>query len=135
MGEYAILVSALAVMLSGPGGTAADLPRTIARADTRVAESAARIGVAPGSAKRAVKSAPTAFRRAPLRYLYGLGWISAKKDTITCGLIRLSGGGVKDVVRRQFRRVKGMAAALRRARVTETQAVNAFDAGFRAGCA
>jgi len=132
--EYAILTSALALMLTGTDGAVRDLPQSVAKAQVAAAQAARRVGVPATGARRAVTTAPAPHRRPALRYLYALGWVAAQKDKVTCAFVRVSGGDVRSVARREFRRVKGMAAALRRAKVTEAQAVNAFDAGFRAGC-
>ena len=133
--EYAILTSALALMLTGSDGAVRDLPQSVAKAQVAAAQAARRVGVSATGARRAVTAAPAPHGRPALRYLYALGWIAAHKDKLTCALVRATGSDVRSAARREFRRLKGMAAALRRAKATEAQAAAAFDAGFRAGCA
>jgi len=132
--EYAILTSVLALMLTGTDGAVRELPQSVAKAQVAAAQAARKVGVPATGARRAVTAAPVPYRRPALRYLYALGWVAAQKDKLTCALVRASGSDVRSVARSEFRRVKGMAAALRRAKVTEAQAVAAFDAGFRAAC-
>jgi ribosome modulation factor len=130
--EYALITSVMAAVIVGAlsGGS---LPTSLTKASGTVAAAARSAGVAPAEAQRAVARAP--YTRPSLRTLYGLGWVAARRDRLTCAFARVSPGIAERAARETLRGVPGVGTLLRRAGLREAQAVRAVDRGFRAGCA
>jgi len=132
--EYALLTSTMAavvVLVAGTlGGT---LPRTTQQASTAIAAAARKAGVPAAEAQKAMRRAP--YARPSLRTLYGLGWVSGRKDPLSCKLATALGSDTIDLARAALRDVPGRARLLRRAGITEKQALTAMDRGFRTSCA
>lgn len=132
MAEYALLTSVLAAVVVG-ALTGASLPASTAKATATVAAAARSAGIAPVEARSAIAAAP--YARPSLRTLYGLGWVAARRDRLTCAFVRVSPGVAERAARETLRSLPGAGRLLRRAGLREAQAVRAVDRGFSAGCA
>jgi hypothetical protein len=130
--EYGLLTSALALALVGAGTGVVKLPATAAQARVAVAVAAETSGVSKADARKALARAP--YKRASLRYLYAVGWIAGTKQRLLCRLSVATGQSTESYVRDGLRRAKGMTTALRKAKIPESVAVRAVDAGFRSSC-
>lgn len=132
MAEYALITSVMAAVIVGAlsGGS---LPTSATKAATTVAAAARSAGIAPAEARRALAAGP--YTRPSLRTLFGLGWVAARRDRLTCAFVRVSPGVAERAARETLRGVPAVGRLLRRAGLREAQAVRAVDRGFRAGCA
>ncbi len=130
--EYALLVSTIAVVLAGTGGSVARLPGTNAQAVTAVTAAATAAHVSPAAARKALAGAP--YRRAQLRYLYAAGWVAGKRERLLCALSRATGARLDKYARDAIRRTPGLPDALRRNHIALQAAVTAVTRGFADSC-
>jgi len=134
VGEYAVLTSSLAALISSLSIVAhsIQIPLTSAGAQAMAASTARSHGVAGSEGKAAYASAP--FKGPALRYLYSVGWVGAASNVPACKAALLLAGDPHAGVVQALQQSPTLLARIRRAHVTETQAAAAIGRGFQDGC-
>ena len=134
MGEYAVLTSSLAALISSLSivGHSIQIPLTTAAAQTLAASTARSHGVAGPAAKAAYASAP--FKKPALRYLYSVGWVGAASNVPSCKAALVFGADPKAAAAQALQQSPALLARLRSARITQAQASAAVGRGFQDGC-
>ena len=135
MAEYAMVTAAvalLAVTLVGAvGKTPTQLPRTTAAAIKLVASNARAKKVSVAGARAAYTKAP--YRKAALKYVYAVGWITGTHDRGSC----LFTGSPSDSVKQAAGEIRAnpkVVAKLRSRGLTPQQAATALVKGISYAC-
>ena len=135
MAEYAMVTAAvalLAVTLAGTvGKTSAQFPRSQAAAIQLVSSNARAKKVSVAGARAAYGKAP--YRKAALKYVYAVGWITGTHDRASC-LYTVS---TSDAVQQAATELRGnpkVVAKLRSRAVTPHQAATALVKGISYAC-
>jgi hypothetical protein len=135
MAEYAMVTAAvalLAISLAGVVGTGPrQIPRSTAAALELVSSNARSNKVPVVGARAAFGKAP--YRKAALKYVYAVGWITGTRDRETCFYTVSPSDAIHQASIELAHNAK-VAAKLRRGGLTLRQAGTALVAGITAAC-
>ncbi|MGL6279484.1 MAG: hypothetical protein ACRC50_08030 [Gaiella sp.] len=133
MGEYALLTSAIALVVVGAlSGVARTLPATTSASTETVVLVARGAGVSPAEARRALQTSP--YTRPSLRTLWGIGWVAGKRDPVTCAFARVGADVTRRAAVGALGTIESLPRTLRQAKVGRAAATTAVERGFRAAC-
>jgi hypothetical protein len=129
--EYASLTAALAV-LAASLSLAIGLPSTNVRATALVATAARSQHVSGSKARTAYQKAP--YKKAGLRYLYAVAWVTAAMDEAKCRAQLWLGPDPTTSAAAGIRHTPILLRRLRAAHITVGQAARALARGTVDGC-
>jgi Flp pilus assembly pilin Flp len=134
--EYASLVAAIAVLVStvsGAFGNAlATLPSSSSTAITALNKGARAQDVPAGEARAAYNRAP--YQKPVLKYLYAVGFIGGKKNTVSCLFARATRGQTVAEAIVEIRKNRQLVQKLARRGVSVRTAANVLVAGIASAC-